>query len=75
MATTTNLGMTLVESSQAQKEVAINQAIATLDALASYSVTEKDLSTPPGSPVTGTMYIIAVRQDASVGRQGDATGV
>jgi hypothetical protein len=59
MATTTNLGMTLVEPSQSQKEVTINQAFSVLDAMASYSVIDKDLATPPGSPAAGAMYIIA----------------
>ena len=33
MATTTHLGMTLVEASQAQKEVTVNNAFKRLDAL------------------------------------------
>lgn len=59
MATTTNLGITLVESAQAQKEVTINQALTVLDALASYSVVDKDLAAPPASPATGALYIVA----------------
>jgi Protein of unknown function (DUF2793) len=59
MATTTNLGITLVESAQSQKEVTINQAISVLDALASYAVVDKDLATPPASPATGALYIVA----------------
>lgn len=59
MATTTNLGITLVESAQSQKEVTINQAISVLDAMASYAVVDKDLATPPSSPATGALYIVA----------------
>ena len=33
MATTTNLGVTLVEASQSQKEITINQALICLDAM------------------------------------------
>ncbi len=59
MATTTNLGITLVEPSQSQKEVTINQALGVLDAMASYAVVDKDLATPPASPATGALYIVA----------------
>lgn len=59
MATTSNYGITLVDQAQAQKEVTINQAITALDALVGNAVADKDLATPPGSPVTGVMYIVA----------------
>ncbi len=59
MAITPNLGITLVEQSQAQKEVTINQALSTLDAITSYVVVDKDLATPPISPATGALYIVA----------------
>lgn len=59
MTTTSNLGITLVEQAQAQKEVTINQALTALDAMVGNSVADKDLATPPGSPTPGIMYIIA----------------
>ena len=59
MATTTNLGITLLEQSQAQKEVTINQAFSVLDAFATKSVVDKDLTTPPSTPVAGALYIVA----------------
>lgn len=59
MATTTNFGITLVDASQAQKEVTINQAVTALDAIVGTAVADKDLATPPGSPVVGVMYLIA----------------
>jgi hypothetical protein len=59
MATTNNLGITLLEQSQAQKEVTINQAFSVLDAMAAKSVVDKDLTAPPGSPVAGALYIVA----------------
>lgn len=59
MTTTSNLGITLVEQSQAQKEVTLNQALIALDAFVSNSVEDKDLATPPVSPTPGVVYIVA----------------
>lgn len=59
MTTTTNLGITLLEQGQAQKEVTINEALTALDAFVNGSVLDKDLATPPASPVTGAAYIVA----------------
>jgi hypothetical protein len=59
MATTSNLGITLVEQSQAQKEVTINQALVTLDTMIGNAVMDKDLSAPPSSPAVGASYIVA----------------
>ena len=59
MTTTTNLGITLVEASQAQKEVTINDGFICLDALMGNAVLDKDLATPPASPADGDVYIIA----------------
>ncbi len=59
MATTNLLGITLLEQSQAQKEITINQALAALDAATTHTVLDKDLATPPVSPVAGDRYIVA----------------
>ncbi|MGB1539936.1 MAG: DUF2793 domain-containing protein, partial [Rickettsiales bacterium] len=59
MTTTPNLGLTLVEQSQAQKEVTVNMAFMRMDALLNSGVIDKDLSTPPGSPSAGDVYIVA----------------
>lgn len=59
MATTQNLGITLVEQAQAQKEVTINQAFSVLDAFVGRSVVDKDLATPPASPIPSALYIVA----------------
>ncbi len=59
MATTNNLGITLVDQSQAQKEVTINQAFSLLDAVTARLVVDKDLSTPPTSPAPSALYIVA----------------
>lgn len=59
MTSTSNIGMTLVDQSQAQKEVTINQALTTLDAFIGNTVADKDLSAPPVSTATGVVYIVA----------------
>jgi hypothetical protein len=58
MATTNHLGITLVEQSQSQKEVTVNQAFTRLDALLNTGAKSKNTNTPPGSPVTGDLYIV-----------------
>lgn len=59
MTTTTNLGITLLEQAQAQKEVTINEAFTAFDALINGSVADKDLTLPPASPTTGVAYLVA----------------
>lgn len=59
MATTTSLGITLLEQSQAQKEVTINEAFALIDAIIKGVVLDKDLATPPGTPAVGDAYLVA----------------
>ena len=71
MATTTNLGITLLEQSQAQKEVTINQAFSVLDAFATKSVVDKDLATPPSTPVAGALLYRRGKRDGCMDGQGD----
>ena len=59
MVNTNNLAVTLLEQSQAQKEVTINEALYVLEALQNRGVEDKDLSTPPGSPTAGDTYIVS----------------
>lgn len=59
MATTPQTGVTLLEQSQAQKEITINEALMRVDALLGGGVIDKDLATPPGSPTSGDVYIVA----------------
>jgi hypothetical protein len=59
MATTNNLGITLVEQSQAQKEVTVNQAFTRIDSILNTGAVSRSVSTPPGSPATGDLYIVA----------------
>ena len=59
MATTPNLVMTYIASSQAQKEITHNDALNDLDFLVQPAVLDTTLATPPASPATGDAYIIA----------------
>lgn len=58
MTNTSHLDIALVEQSQAQKEVTVNMALTRIDAILNTGVIDKDLSTPPGSPSTGDVYIV-----------------
>ena len=56
--TTAKLALPELDVSQAGKEITHNQALAILDQVVSALVVDKDLSTPPGSPANGSMYIV-----------------
>lgn len=58
MATTSHLGITLVEQAQAQKEITVNQAFTRIDALLNTGAKSRTTSTPPGSPASGDLYIV-----------------
>ena len=57
MTTTNNYGLTLLEASQAQKEVTINEAFGVLDAVLKGSVLDKDLAPPPESPTEVALFL------------------
>lgn len=59
MANTAHLGITLLEQSQASKEITINEALARIDAALNSGVIDRDLATPPASPAAGDVYIVA----------------
>lgn len=59
MATTARLGITLLETAQAQKEITVNEALARIDSVLNGGAIDKDIATPPVSPVAGDVYIIA----------------
>jgi hypothetical protein len=59
MTTTNNLAISFLEQSQSQKEVTINEALVRLDAILNRGAIDKDIATPPVSPVNGDTYIIA----------------
>jgi hypothetical protein len=59
MANSTNLNLPYLLAAQAQKHVTHNEALRALDALVQLSVVDRDLTTPPGSPVEGARYLVA----------------
>lgn len=59
MADTPKLTMPEISTSQSSKEVTHNDALWILDALVQPSIEDKDLTAPPGSPVSGACYIPA----------------
>jgi hypothetical protein len=58
MTTTSHLGVTLLEQAQAQKEVTVNEALTRIDAILNTGAVSQAVSTPPGSPAAGAIYII-----------------
>lgn len=58
MATTNHIGITLLEQSQSQKEVTMNQALSHIDALMNTAAISRTTSTPPGSPADGDVYVV-----------------
>ncbi|MEM9270589.1 MAG: DUF2793 domain-containing protein, partial [Pseudomonadota bacterium] len=56
---TANLALPLVQASQAQKHVTVNEAMARLDALTQTVVERQDLTDPPTGALDGTAYVVA----------------
>lgn len=54
-----NLRLPYILPSQAQKHVTHNEAIRILDGLVQLGVVDRDLPSPPGSPVDGDRHIVA----------------
>ena len=59
MPNSNNLGFAYVEQAQAQKEVTVNEALERIDGVLNRGVIDKDLTTAPGSPAEGDLYIVA----------------
>lgn len=59
MSITSHLLIPLVFSYQSQKEVTVNEAITTIDALLNTGAISKNIGTPPTSPADGDVYIVA----------------
>ncbi len=58
MSETANLRLPLVQASQAQKHVTVNEALAQLDAMAQLSVVSRTQVAPPGEAPDGTAFIV-----------------
>lgn len=72
MTDSPHLGLTLLASSQAQKEVTINEALVALDAIIGSGAIDRDLNTPPGSPSNGDLYIIGAVPTGTWATNGSA---
>ncbi len=58
MVATHHMGLVLLESAQAQKEITVNEALVRLDRLCLPVVKDKDLATPPASPLEDDVYLV-----------------
>jgi hypothetical protein len=58
MTTSSHLKLPFILPGQAGKHITHNEALAALDTLTQLAVLDRDLSTPPASPVTGARYIV-----------------
>jgi Protein of unknown function (DUF2793) len=59
MSETPLLGLPLLAPEQAQKHFTHNDALRALDAIVQLAVLDRDLTTPPGSPGDGDLYVVA----------------
>ncbi len=59
MTTSNNLGFFLLQQNQAQKEITVNEALTTIDALMNTGAKSITIATPPSSPNPGDLYIVA----------------
>ena len=60
MSETAQLGLPLVEASQAQKHVTVNEAFSRIDALVQMSILSTTLTAPPASPADGDLFSVPV---------------
>lgn len=71
MDSTPNLALPLLQPSQAQKHVTVNEALLSLDATAQLALEAIDQSTPPSSPVEGASYAVPAGASGEwVGQEG-----
>jgi hypothetical protein len=59
MTATPRLALTLMDTSQGSKEVTYNAQLYVEEMIVQSVITDKDSSAPPGSPVDGSVYIVA----------------
>ena len=70
MSSTTNFRLPLVQASQAQKHVTVNEALVRLDALSQLTLVSRSYALPPASPAEGEVF--AVPPTASGAWAGEA---
>ncbi len=71
MDATSNLSLPFIMAAQAQKHITHNEALRALDAVVQLMVLDKDLNSPPGSPVEGARYIVAASPTGAWSGQAD----
>ena len=59
METTSRLGLGTLVPGQAQKEIAVNEALQALDTVVAAAIEEPARADPPISPIVGSTYIVA----------------
>ena len=59
MSSTPRLSLPVLEASQAQKHVTVNEALLRLDGVVQLAVADRDLATPPTAPATGERHLVA----------------
>ncbi|MCG6901795.1 MAG: DUF2793 domain-containing protein [Rhodobacter sp.] len=60
MSETTNLGLPLLQASQAQKHVTVNESLAKLDGLTHLTLSSLVIATPPGAAEDGEAYGVPI---------------
>lgn len=75
MSNTYQFDLPLLQASQAQKHVTVNEAIAKLDALAQLRFVSRSLSVPPSSPKDGEAYFVASSGTGDWAGQGDRIAI
>ncbi len=74
MTTTSHINITLVEQSQAQKEVTVNTAFSRIDAMLNTGAKSRVIATPPVSPAAGDVYIVGTSPTGAwAGQAGNIT--
>lgn len=75
MSNTYQFELPLILSSQAQKHVTVNEAMARLDALAQLRFVSRSVSLPPVDPVDGVAYFTASSATGEWAGQGDRIAI
>lgn len=75
MLETTNLGLPLVQASQAQKHVTVNEALALLDGLAQLRLASRSRTAPPPQAADGTVYALPAQPTGVWAGQGGRLAV
>lgn len=72
MAVSPKLLFTLLTTNQANAETTVNTALKILEAFTPQPACEDELTTPPGSPVEGSVYMVtSVATGAWTGEEGN----